>query len=67
MRIHLHIGLEQVGADRLQSVMADKREQMLAKGYLFPRSLGPKNHTRLYMAVTDPAHVDPLRYNRGFR
>ncbi|WP_028956168.1 glycosyltransferase family 2 protein [Sulfitobacter sp. 20_GPM-1509m] len=66
MRIHLHIGLEQVGADRLQSVMADKREQMLAKGFLFPRSLGPKNHTRLYMAVTDPAHVDPLRYNRGY-
>ncbi len=66
MRIYLHIGLEQVGAARLQSIMADKRDQMLAKGVLFPRSPGPKNHTRLYMAVTDPDHIDPLRYNRGY-
>ncbi len=66
MRIHLHIGLEQVGAGRLQEVLADKREQLAARGILFPRSLGPRNHTRLYMAVTDPDHVDPLRFNRGF-
>jgi hypothetical protein len=66
MRIYLHIGLEHVGADRLQSVMADKRNQMLSKGVLFPRSPGTKNHTRLYMAVTDPDHIDPLRYNRGY-
>jgi len=32
--------------------MADKREQMLAKGILFPRRAGwPRNHTRLFMAV----------------
>lgn len=66
MRIHLHIGLEQVGAGRLQDVLADKREQLAARGILFPRSLGPRNHTRLYMAVTDPDHVDTLRFNRGF-
>jgi len=66
MKIHLHIGLEQVGADRLQSVLALKRDQLLAKGVLFARSPGNKNHTRLYMAVTDPGHIDPLRYNRGF-
>lgn len=66
MRIHLHIGLEQVGAARLQSVLADKREQLAAKGILFPRSPGPANHTRLYMAVTDPDHIDPLRFNRGY-
>ncbi|WP_299280515.1 glycosyltransferase family 2 protein [uncultured Tateyamaria sp.] len=66
MKIHLHIGLEQVGADRLQSVLAAKRDQLITKGILFARSPGNKNHTRLYMAVTDPEHIDPLRYNRGY-
>ncbi|MBY5932296.1 glycosyltransferase family 2 protein [Tateyamaria omphalii] len=66
MQIHLHIGLEQVGADRLQNVMAAKRDQLTSKGVLYSRALGNKNHTRLYMAVTDPAHIDPLRYNRGY-
>lgn len=66
MRIHLHIGLEQVGADRLQSVLASKRDQLISKGVLFARSPGNKNHTRLFMAVTDPDHIDPLRYNRGY-
>lgn len=66
MRIHLHIGLEHVGADRLQSVLASKRDQLISKGLLFARSPGNKNHTRLFMAVTDPDHIDPLRYNRGY-
>ncbi len=65
MRIHLHIGLEHVGADRLQAVLAKKRDQLASKGYLLPQSLGGKNHTRLFMAITDPDHVDPLRFNRG--
>lgn len=65
-RIYLHIGLEAAGTARLQQVMADKREQMLAKGVLFPRAAGPRNHTRLYMAVTDPDHVDALRLARGY-
>ena len=66
MRIVLHIGPEQVGADRLQRVLADKRKSLAGKGILFPRSPGARNHTRLFMAVTDPGHVDPLRFNRGF-
>lgn len=65
-RIYLHIGLEHVGVARLQQVMAEKREQMLAKGVLFPRAAGPRNHTRLFMAVTDPDHVDGLRAGRGY-
>ncbi len=65
MRIYLHIGPEHVGADRLQNVLSDKREQLSSKGVLYPRSPGGKNHTRLYMAVTDPDHIDPLRFNRG--
>ena len=66
MRIWLHIGLEHVGAARLQAVLADKRDGMISKGVLFARAPGNKNHTRLYMAVTDPDHIDPLRYNRGY-
>lgn len=66
MRLYLHIGLEQVGADRLQQVLADQRDPLAARGILFPRSPGGKNHTRLFMAVTDPAHIDPLRFNRGY-
>lgn len=66
MRIYLHIGLATMGAARLQDVLADKREQLAQKGYLFPRTAGGKNHTRLFMAVTDPDHIDTLRFNRGF-
>ena len=63
--IHLHIGLDGQATARLQAVLAEKREQMLSKGILFPRAAGARNHTRLFMAVTDPDHVDALRYNRG--
>lgn len=66
MRIYLHIGLEEASAARIQSVLADKREQLLRHGVLFARSPGNKNHVRLFMAATDPGHVDPLRFNRGY-
>ncbi|MEH6741369.1 MAG: glycosyltransferase family 2 protein, partial [Sulfitobacter sp.] len=66
MRIYLHIGPEEASAAPVQSVLADKREQLLRKGVLYSRSLGNKNHTRLFMAATDPGHVDPLRFNRGY-
>jgi Glycosyl transferase family 2 len=66
MRIYLHIGPDQHGANRLQQVLADKRKQLIGKGFLFPRSPGTLNHSRLYMATTDADHIDPLRYNRGF-
>ncbi|WP_299416477.1 glycosyltransferase family 2 protein [uncultured Sulfitobacter sp.] len=66
MRIYLHIGPEEASAARVQSVLADKREQLLRKDVLFARAPGNKNHTRLFMAVTDPGHVDPLRFNRGY-
>ncbi|MBV7378374.1 glycosyltransferase family 2 protein [Maritimibacter dapengensis] len=65
MRIVLHIGLPGCGAERLQSVMDDKRGQ-LAKAGILVSGLARKNHTKLYMAVTEPGHVDPLRHARGF-
>lgn len=66
MKIHLHIGLEGCGTARLQEVMANKRAQLQNKGVLFPRAAGAQNHTKLFMAVTAPENVDPLRFNRGF-
>ncbi|MDA5093898.1 glycosyltransferase family 2 protein [Aliiroseovarius sp. KMU-50] len=66
MRIYLHIGLPACGAERLQELLDSKRDQLLDKGVLFPRGLGGKNHTRLYMATTDPERVDILRFHRGF-
>ena len=66
MRITLHIGPESLGAERIQQVLSDKADNLLGKGVLFPKSLGAKNHTRLFMAITDPAHIDVLRFNRGF-
>ncbi|MFD1343483.1 glycosyltransferase family 2 protein [Litorisediminicola beolgyonensis] len=66
MRIVLHIGPEPVIAERIQSVFNDKREQLLGKGVLYARGPGAKNHTRLFMAVSDPDAVDTLRFNRGF-
>ena len=35
MRIFLHIGPEEASASRVQSVLADKREQLSRKGVLF--------------------------------
>jgi hypothetical protein len=66
MRIYIHIGLEHCGAERIQSVLEEKRGQLSNKGVLFAKSPGGKNHTRLFMAATDPDHIDPLRFFRGF-
>lgn len=66
IRIYLHIGLATMGAARLQEVLADSRVELAQMGYLVPRAAGGGNHTRLFMAVTDPGHVDPMRFRRGY-
>ncbi|MDK3016254.1 glycosyltransferase family 2 protein [Pseudodonghicola flavimaris] len=65
MRLYLHIGPQHMGAHRLQALLSHHRKALKAQGVLMPLAPGDKNHTRLYMAVTDPDHVDPLRFNRG--
>ncbi|EPX81971.1 glycosyltransferase family 2 protein [Salipiger mucosus] len=65
MRIDVHIGPDATVADRLQRVLAAKRDRLRDEGVLYARSPGARNHTRLFMAVTDPDAVDSLRYNRG--
>nr|WP_240989317.1 glycosyltransferase family 2 protein [Salipiger mangrovisoli] len=46
--------------------MDAKRRQMAKRGVLYARSPGARNHTRLFMAVSDPQAVDALRWGRGF-
>ncbi|MGV6850122.1 MAG: glycosyltransferase family 2 protein [Marinibacterium sp.] len=65
MRICLHIGPAAAGAERIQRTMDAQRDTLAKAGVLVPRSLGARNHTRLFMAVTDPDHVDLLRHSRG--
>ncbi|MBV2360728.1 glycosyltransferase family 2 protein [Thalassococcus sp. CAU 1522] len=66
MRILVHIGLDGAASDRMQRILDAKREQLLGKGVLYARSPGARNHTRLFMAVTDADNVDSLRFNRGY-
>ncbi len=66
MRIFVHIGPDGPSSDRMQRVLDAKRDQMAAKGVLYARSPGARNHTRLFMAVTDADNIDSLRFNRGF-
>ncbi|WP_353472049.1 glycosyltransferase family 2 protein [Salipiger sp. H15] len=66
MRIFLHIGPDAQTAGRLQQVLDAKRRQLAKRGLLYPRSPGARNHTRLFMAVSDPGAVDALRWGRGF-
>ncbi|WP_420002456.1 glycosyltransferase family 2 protein [Arenibacterium sp. LLYu02] len=66
MRIWLHIGLGRVSSERLQQVLHQERAALLEQGVLLPQAGGGKNHSRLFMAITDPDHIDPLRYNRGY-
>lgn len=66
MRIIVHIGLPWCGVDEMQAVLEEKRGQLLQHNVLYSGALGRRNHTRAYMAVTDPGHVDPLRHARGF-
>jgi len=65
MRIYLHIGLDAAACERMQRILDAKRDQLTTKGVLYARSPGARNHTRLFMAVTDPETVDCLRFNRG--
>ncbi|WGW03064.1 glycosyltransferase family 2 protein [Tropicibacter oceani] len=65
-RIFLHIGPDGPHSDRMQRILDAKRGQLARKGVLYPRSPGARNHTRLFMAVSEPGNVDSLRFNRGF-
>ncbi|MDK3071907.1 glycosyltransferase family 2 protein [Sedimentitalea sp. JM2-8] len=65
MRIHLHIGLDAHRTAQMQRVMSGQRDQMAERGNLFARSPGAEDHARLFMAVTDHDHIDPLRFGQN--
>ncbi|GGF56478.1 Glycosyl transferase family 2 [Mameliella alba] len=65
MRIYLHIGPDGPSSDRIQRVLDAKRGRLRDEGVLYARSPGARNHTRLFMAVSDPDRPDVLRFNRG--
>lgn len=65
MRIRLHIGLDAQRTAQMQRVMAAQRDPMAERGSLFARSPEAEGDARLFMAVTDPYHVDPLRFQRN--
>ncbi|MFV2003086.1 MAG: glycosyltransferase family 2 protein, partial [Paracoccaceae bacterium] len=66
MQIYIHIGLAQCGAPALQAALDDKRNHLISKGILYPRAPGRRNHTRLFMAASDPGHIEPMRWTRGY-
>lgn len=60
-RAVLHIGTEKTGTTSLQQTLADSRETLKAAGFLFPRTAGPINHTRLVGASLDDGVVDNIK------
>jgi hypothetical protein len=66
MRIRILLTPSALGGDRLQAVLETRREYLAARGHLYASAPGKRNHTRLFMAATDPDHVDPLRAARGY-
>ncbi len=64
--IWLHIGLPHCGSGAIQAFFDAKRDRLKAEGVLYPLSPGRRNHTRLYLSMSDPDHIDPLRWNRGY-
>ena len=64
--IWLHIGLPHCGTGQIQAFFDAKRDRLKAQGVLYPFTPGRRNHTRLYLSMSDADHIDPLRWNRGY-
>lgn len=59
----LHIGVEKTGSTSIQQALAGSRDQLRAAGVLFPKSAGPKNHTRLVASCLDDDVFDNVKAN----
>lgn len=66
MKLTLILTPESLGANRIHAVLDEKRDALARLGVTVGTALGRKNHTRLFMAASDPANVDPLRAGRGY-
>ncbi|MCR9126557.1 MAG: glycosyltransferase family 2 protein [Rhodobacteraceae bacterium] len=64
MKIVIHIGPMQAGAETVHDILRRAGAALAADGALLPDAPGPHHHG-LVMAALDPAHVDPLRAAHG--
>lgn len=60
-RAILHIGTEKTGTTSLQASLDRNRDALLRRGVLFPRCLGPVNHTVLVAAAQDDGYADRIK------
>jgi len=60
-RLILHIGAEKTGTTAIQESLFNSRKRLAKAGYLYPVSLGNKNHTRLITYSQDNGVVDNIR------
>lgn len=60
-RLVLHVGTEKTGTTSIQTALADSREDLARAGILFPKSLGPVNHTWLVAASLDDGVFDNVK------
>jgi uncharacterized small protein (DUF1192 family) len=59
-RAILHIGTEKTGTTTLQHFLATNRAALAARGWVYPRFCGEKNHTGLAAYALDDARRDPI-------
>lgn len=50
----LHIGTAKTGSTTIQRLLAQNRQELLARGFAYPTSPGARNHFRLAIAGADP-------------
>lgn len=60
-RLVLHVGTEKTGTTSIQGALAASREDLAREGILFPKSLGPINHTWLVTACLDDGVFDNVK------
>ena len=60
-KLVLHVGCEKTATTAMQKALAGSRAKLKKNGFLYPRSLGHQNHTRLVAAVQDDGVLDNIR------
>jgi len=61
MTIFLHIGTEKTGTTYIQNFLRDNQSELLKQGFLYPRTPGEINHTKLTAYAQDDNTFDDLR------
>ncbi|MDQ2762338.1 MAG: hypothetical protein M3Y22_02235, partial [Pseudomonadota bacterium] len=56
----LHIGVEKTGSTSIQFTLAKNRAKLLARGVLYPRAMGERNHVKAY-AYASESGVDEVK------